>query len=358
MINNYFKIAFRQLLKNKGFSIINISGLAIGMGSFMLIALWIQNELSYDQFHSKKERIYELWNRGEYSGKLNCWNTTPKCAAKIMKQDIPEIEKAIRVNWTISYLLSAGNKKLSLMGTAVDKEFLDIFDFPLIEGNPKTVLADGKSILLTANCAEKLFGKENPIGKTIVVNNSDNLVVSGIISNPPANTRFNFEFLLSWDYLMKSEPDDDDWGNNWTRNYVLLKENASFESAQAKVKDLRKKYQDPKDAMEMFLYPMERWRLYSNFENGIETGGRIEYVRLFGIISGFILLIACINFMNLSTARSEKRAKEVGIRKTVGAMKSSLIWQFLGESLVIVVIGFILALLLVQISLPSFNTLL
>lgn len=357
MIKNYLKIAFRQLLRNKSFSIINISGLAIGMAAVILILLWIQNEVSYDQFHSKKDRIYELWNRGEYSGELNCWNTTPKCAAKIMKQDIPEIEKAVRVNWTISYLLSAGNKKLSLMGTAVDKEFLDVFDFPLLKGNPKTVLADGKSILLTASCAEKLFGKENPIGKTLVVNNTDNVIVTGIISNPPVNTRFNFEFLLSWNYLLKSEPEDENWGNNSSRNYVLLKENASFERAQAKVKDLRKKYQDPKDAMEMFFYPMEHWRLYSNFENGIETGGRIEYVRLFGIIAGFILLIACINFMNLSTARSEKRAKEVGIRKTVGAMRSSLVRQFLGESVIIVMISFVMALLIVQVSLPSFNTL-
>lgn len=357
MINNYFKIAFRQLLKNKGFSIINISGLAIGMGAVILISLWLQNEMSYDNFHEKKERIYELWNRGEYSGNLECWNTTPMIAAKNMPSDIPEIEKMARVNWTATWLFDIGAKQVNLTGNVVDAAFLDIFSFPILKGDRKTALATGESLVLTKKTAEKLFGQEEAIGKTVKVSNKKNLVVTAIIADPPNNTRFNFEYLIGWPYLQIDGKEDESWGNNSVRNYVLLKENASFTSAQSKVKNIRLKYQDKEEAFEMFLYPMERWRMHSSFENGVETGGRITYVRLFAIIAAFILLIACINFMNLSTARSEKRAREVGIRKTVGAIRSSLILQFISESVVLVFLGFIISVILVQISLPAFNEL-
>jgi len=357
MIKNYLKIAFRQLLKNKSFSAINILGLAIGMGSVILIALWMQNELSYDNFHKKRERIYELWNRAEYSGNLECWNTTPMVAAKTLPHDIPEIEKMARVNWSGDWLFDTGTKQLHLKGNVVDKEFLDVFSFPLLQGDPKTALANGTCIVLTEKAARKLFGHTDVIGKALRVDNKENLVVTAIISDPPDNTRFDFEYLIGWQYLLVGGKEDERWGNNNMRNYVLLRENASFETAQSKVKNIRQKYQDKEDAFEMFLYPMDRWRLYSRFEEGVEVGGRVEYVRLFGIIAGFILVIACINFINLSTARSEKRAREVGIRKTVGARRNSLILQFISESVILVFIGFAMALLLVQLSLPAFNEL-
>lgn len=357
MIRNYFKIAFRQLLKNKSFSAINISGLAVGMGSFMLIALWIQNEVSYDNFHVNENRLYELWNRGEYSGNLECWSTTPMIAAKTLVTDIPEIEKMARVNWSGTWLFDANGKQMHLTGNVVDQEFLDLFSFPILKGDAKTALKDGSSLVLTEKAARKLFGNENAIGKTIKVNNKKDLVVTAIISDPPNNTRFNFEYLIGWPYIWVDGKEDESWGNNSTRNYVLLKEHASFASAQNKIKTIRQKYQDKEDAFEMFLYPIKRWRLYSNFENGIETGGKAAYVRLFGIIAAFILLIACINFMNLSTARSEKRAREVGIRKSLGAIRSSLVFQFIGESLLLAGISFLISLVLVQVSLPAFNTL-
>ena len=361
MLKNFFKIAFRNLWRSKGFSAINIIGLAIGMASAIIILLWIQNEVSYDQFHEKKDRIYEAWNRAKFDGKLMSWSTTPKILARTLEKDLPEVEQSVRVHWPSNFLFSIGDKRLTVLGRMVDSNFLQVFTFPLIKGNPKTVLQDPSSIAITQTLAIKLFGKnEDPIGKNIKIDNKDNFTVTGILKDPPNNTRFNFEYLLPWSYVRKRGEDDNYWGNNSTTTYVLLKPNASLASVAPKMKVLKQKYDDEakKDNWQMFLYPISRWRLYSNFENGYETnGGRITFVKLFGIIASFILLIACINFMNLSTARSEKRAKEVGIRKVVGAQKSSLISQFIGESVLLAFLAGIIAIIIVQLSLSGFNDL-
>lgn len=357
MLKNYFKIAFRNMLRNKAFSFINISGLAIGMAAAILILLWIQNEVSYDQFHEKKERIYEAWNRAEFSGKLQAWNTTPKVLARTLERDFPEVEQATRVNWPSNYLFSIGDKRLTVRGNIVDSNFLNMFSFPLLKGNASTVLKDMHSIVLTEKLAEKIYGDEDPMGKVIKLDNKDNFTVTGILKDLPNNTRFNFEYLLPWSYLRSVGEDDENWGNNSTRTYVLLKQNASLASIAPKLKTLKGRYQPEESKWEMFIYPITKWRLYSSFKEGVEDGGRIEFVRLFGIIAVFILLIACINFMNLSTARSEKRAKEVGIRKVVGAQKGALVGQFIGESILYAFLAGILAVLLVQLSLPGFNKL-
>ena len=358
MIRNFFKIALRNLLRNKAFSFINISGLAIGMAATTLIILWIQNEVSYDQFHEKKDRIYEAWNRAVFSGKLQCWNTTPKILARTTEKDVPEVERAVRVNWPSNFLFSVGEKRLTVTGNIVDTGFLQVFSFPLLKGDPKTALNNGSPILLTETLAKKLFVDDNAMGKVIKIDNKDNFTVTGILKDLPNNTRFKFEYLLPWQYLSKRGEDDSTWGNNSTRTYVLLKQNASFASANSKIKGTKVKYdkdEDPK--WEMFLYPISRWRLYSNFTNGKEDGGLIEFVRLFAIIAAFILLIACINFMNLTTARSEKRAKEVGIRKCVGAQKRSLVVQFIGESILLAFIAGLIAIFILYISLPPFGEL-
>ncbi|GAA4410552.1 ABC transporter permease [Nibrella viscosa] len=358
MLQNYVKIAFRNLLRSKGFSFINIAGLAIGMASSILILLWIQHELSYDQFHEKKDRIYEAWNRAEFSGELNCWNTTPKILARTMERDLPEVEQAVRVDWPRNYLFSVGDKRITAQGHIVDSTFLNVFTFPLLQGNPQQVLREVNSIVVTETFARKLFGDADPMGRVVKLDNKDNFTVTGVLNDLPGNTRFKFEYLLPWSYLRQLGGDDENWGNNSTRTYVLLKPNASEASMNAKMKGFKPRYDKDEDGKwEMFVYPMSRWRLYSRFDEGVETGGLIDFVRLFGIIAAFILLIACINFMNLSTARSEKRAKEVGIRKVAGAEKSSLVGQFLGESILIACIAGVLALLIVQISLPAFNKL-
>ena len=357
MLLNYFKIAFRNLLKSKGFSVINITGLSIGMASAILIILWINHEVQYDQFHEKKDRIYEAWNRSTFSNKLQSWNTTPKILAKAMQQDLPEVEKTARVNWQDNYLLTVGEKSVAIDGNVVDSTFLDVFSFPLSKGNVATALQDPHSMVITEKLALNLFGDENPMGKIVKLNNSENFTVTGVARDLPDNSRFKFEFLIPWAYQRTIGNDDENWGNNSTRTYVLLKQNASFDAAQQKMKGMRKKYDPSEPEGEMFLYPISRWRLYSSFENGVESGGLIEFVRIFCSIAFFILLIACINFMNLSTARSEKRAKEVGIRKVVGAQKGNLIAQFLGESVLIALIAGLLSLMIVQLSLPAFNNL-
>jgi len=362
MLKNFFKVAFRNLWRSKGFSAINIVGLAIGMASAIIILLWIQNEMSYDQFHEKRGRIYEAWNRAHFDGKLMCWSTTPKVLARTLEKDLPEVEQAVRVQWPRNFLFSIGDKRLTVQGREVDSNFLQVFTFPLIKGNPKTVLNDRYSIVLTEKLARKLFGNEDAMGKVIRLDNSDNFKVTGIVQDPPNNTRFDFEYLIPWSYLRERGEDDNYWGNNSTKTYVLLKPNTSFASAQEKIKTLKQHYDDEakKDNWQMFLYPISRWHLYSDFANGVENGNgnaRITFVKLFGIVASFILLIACINFMNLSTARSEKRAKEVGIRKVVGAQKSSLISQFIGESILLSFIAGIIAIIIVQLSMSGFNEL-
>lgn len=357
MLKNYLKVALRNLWKNKGFSLINITGLAIGMASAILILLWISNEVAYEQFHEKKDRIYEAWNRSEFSGKLHCWNTTPKVLAAALQKDLPEVEHTVRVNWSNSYLFSVGDKRIMMRGNAVDSDFLQMFSFPLLKGDALTALNENYSIVLTASLARTLFGKEEAMGKTIRIDNKDNFTVTGILKDLPTNTRFNFNYLLPWSYLRHRGEDDQNWGNNSTRTYVLLKPNTTLASVAPKIKDFKLRYDSSDRKWEMFLYPMSRWRLHSSFNGGVEEGGKIEFVRLFGIIAAFILLIACINFMNLSTARSEKRAKEVGIRKVVGAPKGALISQFIGESVLLALVAGVIALVIVQISLPGFNQL-
>lgn len=346
------------MLRAKGFTLINITGLIVGMASAILILLWIQNEISYDDFHQKRDRIYEAWNRASFSGELNSWNTTPKILARTLEKDLPEVESAVRVDWNSNFLFSIDEKRITVRGTIVDSNFLQVFTFPLLKGDPAQVLQDLHSIVLTESLAEKLFGDENAMGKIIKLDNKDNFKVTGILKDPPTNSRFKFEYLLPWAYKRSIGDDDQYWGNNSTRTYVLLKEHASLDAANAKMKVLKPKYDPDEPKWEMFLYPMSRWHLYSNFENGKEDGsGRITFVKLFAIVAGFILLIACINFMNLGTARSEKRAKEVGIRKVVGARKYSLVSQFVGESILISFIAGVFAIIVVQLCLGGFNKL-
>ena len=355
MLKNFFKVAFRNLWKNKGFSFINITGLAIGMASAMLLLFWIYDEMSYDRFHVKGDRIYEAWNRAEFSGELHCWNTTPKILARTMEHDFPEVESAVRVNWPSNYLFTVGEKKIMVQGNIVDSLFLEMFSFPLLKGNPHTALKDMHSVVVTEKLARKLFGNEDPMGKLVKIDNKETFRVTGLAKDIPGNTRFDFEYLLPWEYLRHINGDDPNWGNNSTRTYVLLKPNASLASVQQKMLTLKGRYEKDEPKWQMFLYPIERWRLYSRFNGAAEDGGRIEFVKLSAIIASFIILIACINFMNLNTARSEKRAKEVGIRKVVGARKAGLISQFLGESILLSFFSAFLAIGLVELSLSTFN---
>lgn len=360
MVKNYFKIAFRNILRNKGYSAINIIGLAIGMAAAMLILLWIEDELSYDEFHENKYRIYEVWNRKSNEGEISCSNSVSAPTARAIEKDLPEVERAVRVTRGGNSLLSVGDKKIIRSGSTVDTGFLQMFSFPMLKGNASTALNDTYSVVITEKTAKILFGNEAAMGKIIRLGDKENFTVTGILKDLPTNTIFKFDYLLPWSSLKYREGTDLGWSDNSTPTYILLKANANFASAASKIKTLRQKYSKEAIKMnwELFLYPLNRWRLYSSFTNGVEdNGGRSTFVKLFGIIAGFILLIACINFMNLSTARSEKRAKEVGIRKVAGAQKGSLISQFIGESVFIAFLAGLVAIIIVLISLPGFNQL-
>jgi ABC-type antimicrobial peptide transport system permease subunit len=358
MIRNYFKIAFRNILRSKGFSFINISGLAIGMASAILILLWIQNEVSYDKFHANANRLYEVLGNNKVNGEIQTGMATPEIMAPGLKNDVPELEAVSRISWGEDYLLTVGDKTLKAKGNLVDPSFTSMFSFPLLSGDAKTVLSDPYSIVLTQQLAKKIFGTEDAVGKIIKVENDENYKVSGILKDLPNNTQFNFEYLLSYDHKSQKQYIDSDWTDVSIRTYVMLKPNTSFEAANSKIKNVIIEHSGGRAKTEQFLYPFTQLRLYSSFVNGKADGrGLIERVRVFGIIAALILLIACINFMNLSTARSEKRAKEVGIRKVAGALKKSLISQFLAESVFMSLIAGILAIAIVQISLPAFNQL-
>ncbi|MXV51457.1 FtsX-like permease family protein [Pedobacter sp. HMF7647] len=356
MIRNYLKIAWRNLLRNKGFSLINIAGLAIGMASAILILLWIQNEISYDQFHTKKDRLYVMYNRSVFDGKLWCWQSTPKIMGPTMKMSYSQVEETSRINQA-TFLFTVGEKHLTVRGAFTDPGFLTMFSFPLINGDSKTALKNTQTVVITEKLSKKLFGNDNAMGKTVKIDSNAYFTVTGVMKDQPNNTRFqDFEYFMPWSYMKKIGWDENNWGNNSVQTYVLLKPGVTETAANKAFLNITRTHSDIKD-IDQFVHPISKWRLYSKFENGKITGGRIEIVRLFSVIAIFILLIACINFMNLSTARSEKRAREVGIRKVVGAQKGSLVGQFLGESIIISLISGIIALVVVQLSLKGFNAL-
>ena len=357
MYKNYLKIAWRNLLRNKGFSALNIIGLSIGLAVTMLILLWINFERSYDQFHVNKNLIYEVNNQYKIDGDLITWNSTPKIMGPTIKKDYPEVEYLSRVNYDMPLLFSKEKLRLKALGNIVDPDFLRMFSFPLLKGDASTALNEINSVVITQSLAEKLFGNENPIGKTVKLHNSINFTITGVLENLPQNTQFNFEYLIPWSIMKQLEWDDENWGNNSVTTYVMLKKGTNYKDFSSKIKNLRKVYDKETPDMITYLYPFSRTYLYSKFENGKEIGGKIDLIRLFGIIAVIILIIACINFMNLSTARSEKRAKEVGVRKVVGANKNALVAQFMGESILISFISAILAFGIVLLAMPAFNNL-
>ncbi len=358
MFRNYLKTALRNLLRQKAFSTINILGLAIGMASAILILLWIQNEVSHDRFHEKDARLYTLNNRDRFNGELWAWNSTPNILGPTVKANYPDVEDVVRVNG-VGLLFSYNETRMNVQGSFTDTGFLNMFSFPLLKGSATTALNGIYNIVVTEKLAKKLFGNEEPMGKIVRIDSVDQFTVTGVLKDLPNNTAFNFEYLLPWSYQTKLGWTDSSWGNNSVQTFVLLKPNVSQAAFDEKIKNITIDHTsgEGKSATQVFTYPFRDAWLYGKSENGKYVGGRIEMVRLFAIIAAFILLIACINFMNLSTARSEKRAKEVGIRKVVGAPKAMLVGQFLGESILLSFLAGVLALIIVQISLSGFNTL-
>ena len=358
MLKNFFKVTFRNLWRSKSFSAINIVGLSIGMASALLIGLWIQNEISFDRFYKNTDRIGLLYTRETNNGKTDVWPRVSRLMAPELKKDYPEVEEAVNFR-VVYFLMTEGEKHLNVEGAFADSGFLSVLDFPLLEGKAEKALTGNQGIVLTQTLAKSLFGNEDPMGKTVRIDSADHFTVTGVLKDLPGNTEFSFQYLLPSAYLDRLGWDSSSWNFTNTYAYVLLKPGASLATFDQKIKNINARHitAGREATQEKFTQPLSRVHLYSKAINGQLVTGGIETVRLFTVIAVFILLIACINFMNLSTARSERRAREVGIRKVVGALKSSLVAQFIGESILFAVLAFILALGLVQLSIGGFDQL-
>ena len=359
MLTNYLKIAWRNLTRAKGYAFINISGLAVGMAASILIFLWIQSELQYDRFFPKTDRLFQVYNQDTFSGVAQVWGTTPKPLAPELKQNYPDIEDASRYHPT-TFLLTANDKKITVDGAFADPAFLNLFDFPFIAGNRTTSLSGNNGIVITKSLAGKLFGTTDVLGKTVLLDNKDRFQVTGVLNDLPNNTQFSqMSFLLPWTYFGTLGWASDEWSSNNQYTFVLLQDKVDPAMANAKIKRVTAEHLkgilDDVSHRQIFLHPASQWHLYSKQENGQLVGGRIVTVQLFGVVATLILLIAAVNFINLSTARSEKRAKEVGIRKVAGAQKYALVFQFISESVILAFLSGMLALLLVIVCLPAFN---
>ncbi len=360
MFRNYLKVAFRNLFNNKVYSLINIGGLAIGIATALLILLWVGDELSYDRYHTNAHQLYRAIIKQNIAGKEAAYTTTPAPFADFIGSEIPEIENVTRYNLIDRSLITYDDQPYQEQdGAYTDPATLDMFSFHFLEGNPATALTDPKSIILSQSLARKYFGGEQAVGKTVRFDNTDELKVTGVYEDMPENSHLRFAYLLPFNlFLQHHNIGEDNWSDLNYYTYVQLKDKASSQVVSDKVAGLfKKRFQEDSgyDGIFLYLQPLTDIHLYSNFDMDISGNGDIQYIYIFSAIALFMLLIACINFMNLATARSIKRSKEIGLRKTIGAVKSQLIGQFLGEATLFALIAVMLAALLVELVLPWYN---
>lgn len=354
MLKNYFTIAWRNMIRNKSFSAINLLGLAIGMAATGLILLWVQDELSWNRDQQHYDRVYQVYANRDFNGNIYTDGSIFLPAADALEQSNPQVEAAVFTSYRSTQVLGLGDKKIKKSGLRVSPHFFKLFSYSFIAGSPETALANPDAILLTESAARAFFGNENPVDKVLRLDNQFDVKVTGVIRDVPASATLQFDYITPFNFSAEAMQD---WNNSYVQLFVLAKPKANTEALASSMNKIFAAKSTQQKA-EFILHPMSKWRLYSDFNDGKNTGGMIEYVRLFTIVAIVILLIACINFMNLSTARSEKRAKEVGIRKTLGSEKKQLVFQFFAESVLMTVVAFILAIGLIYLSMPAFNALL
>lgn len=364
MFTNYLKIAWRNLIKNKVLSLINIGGLAVGMAVVMLISLWVLDEVSFNKYHDNYRHIAQVIQNDTNNGEVKTSFHQPyPLAAELRKSYGSDFKSVAMSTLPRDYILALNDKKLSEQGCFMETGGPDLFTLNMLEGR-RDAIKDPSSVLISASTAKAFFGNKDPMSKVLKLNNQGNLKVAGVYADLPENTTLaGMAFIGCWDryatdYRLSGMRDP--WGPGIVNLYVQLADNADPGKVSLKIRDEKLRHLKTLSAKTnpaLFLQPMSKWHLYSEFKDGKNTGGAIQYVWLLGIIGIFVLLLACINFMNLSTARSEKRAREVGIRKAIGSSRSQLIYQFYGESLLCVLLAFSAALLLVEVSLPAFNQL-
>lgn len=362
MVSNYFKVAVRVMLRNKAFSAINIAGLAFGTTGALLLFLWIAQEMTFEQHHADSDRLYVAWNRSLENGELVCWETTPRILAPTLKDEYAPVEHtASYAKWGTTHLLMAGDTKLlKTSGVFTDAAIFNILTFNFKSGDAQQAFSSPNSIVITKTLAEQLFGTGDAFGRTVTVGQSGytfDFVVTAVLEDLPAATDFKFEYLISFAFLESLGEKDTFWGNNSVTTLVKLREGHSLTAVNESIKDIEKRHYADGQHIEIFLYPLTKMRLYSRFENGVAAGGRIEVMRMLGILGVCLLAIACINFINLSTARAQRRSKEVAVRKVTGAFRMVIAGQFLLEAVVMAAVAGVLSLVAVYLLLPFFNTL-
>lgn len=365
MFRNYVLVTLRNLIKNPNYSFINITGLSIGITCSMLILLWVSDELSYDRFFPKADRLYQVWVNAKFDGRINSWNSVPLPVYQGLKTESANIVNTAASDWGGEHLLTVtdetnGEIRIRKHGMYASEEFLTMFEFEVLKGDPARALSEPGLIVITESTARALFGEKDPINQVVKLNNRHDLKVSAVLKDFPSNSSFQLDALFPWKLYQQEEwvkDNEDNWGNYSFQVYVELNDPNSKAAVENKIRDLLPRHGEKDLPGELFLHALTDWRLHSNFENGKISGGMIEYVNMFTVIGIFILVIACINFMNLSTARSERRAREVGIRKSIGSARGDIIMQFLGESMFISVLAFVIAIVLTQLALPFYNDL-
>lgn len=363
MLKNYIKTTLRSLFKNKVYGFLNIAGLAMGITCASLIFLWVQDEVTFNHNFSKREQLYRVMENRFNNGAVNTVVSTPSPMGPVLKTEIPGIQNTMRKSWNMSELFVLGDKSINEDGTYADASVFSMLTLPFVYGSSDGAFKELNSIVISKTLSEKFFGKTNPVGKTITLNAKQNFsvdgvfTVTGVFKDLPANSTFQFQWICPYDLWENYNSWlKGDWGNNLTETYVEVQSASNVNLINQKLQH----YISTKskgNTNELFLFPMNDWNLYSNFTNGKADGGKIGYVRLFSAIAWIILLIACINFMNLSTARSEQRAKEVGVRKVMGAGKGKLVVQFIGESLIMSFLSVLVAVGLLYLLLPAYNSL-
>ncbi|SNY94920.1 ABC transporter permease [Flagellimonas pacifica] len=364
MLKNYIKIAWRNLAKNKGYTIINIGGLALGMAVTLIIGLWMEDELTHNDYFENKDNIAQVFQSQTFNSQIGTGPAIPRPLEKALREKYANNFKYLVMStWTSKVYLKYKETSLYKSGNFMQREAPELLNLEIIKGE-RDGLREMHSIMLSESISNALFGTEDPIGKVVKVANKHDVMVTGVYKDIPFNNSFaDTGYIIPWEgYVASNEwvkNSEDHWGNNSFQMFVQLADNVNMDKVSATIKDVKKTLDE--DTAEynpqLFLFPMKDWYLRGNFKNGKQVGGRIKYVWLFGIIGAFVLLLACINFMNLSTARSEKRSKEVGIRKSIGSQRGQLIYQFLGESFLVVLFAFLAALIIVLVSLNGFNEL-
>jgi ABC-type antimicrobial peptide transport system permease subunit len=359
MIKNYFKIAWRNLFRNKGFAITNLLGLTFGITCTLFIGLWVKDELAFNKFHKYYSNTYKVMANRDFNNQVFTDPNMVLPLAKTIEAEIPEVRNAVVITYPQSVILSYGNTKLKKEGYTVNEKFFTVFTWMFLQGTPATAIADPSSIVLTQSTAKAIFGNTDAINKVVRLDNKRDAKVTAIVEDVPGNSTLHFDYIVPFDYSNGDIKESmANWQNSSWAVYIQTAPGTNMSIVDKKITELKwKRDAYDKKISTYFTFPMYKWRLYSDFKNGKNTGGMIEYVRLFSIIGVIILLIACVNFMNLSTARSERRAKEVGIRKTLGSDKRSLILQFFFESSILAFIAFVFSLVCVYLLMPGFNNL-